>query len=320
MQGGKPPHHPITSAASLRRLYVLLLIRPGFRRAYLRLLKTIYGTYVRPQFFQGRGHGKIPLDTELDAGIPFDPTWLPCYLGFVRLWAGSLGWLHCRFGDRALPEMEGFLEGMGSLFHEARRVFSEQDSTMASRPGCWPTRAGTERRRLPGMPSLNWLLIQLADRNSFCFPSLHVMIVRFNAVRMAAILDRLREPGQDFSAEKAFLEDRALRIVESIVHVKQHSLSDIPAGLFLLSNMEGTGGHPPVTAGDDARFLERLFPGADARPRAFLIALYDRLHRARQNADASPQAGAAREGETHAVLLAFLRDYRKEVGKLLPHP
>lgn len=324
MPGIKPPSHPITSAASLRRLYRLLFTDSRFRRIYLRLVRTIYAVYFLPQFLRKRGHVKVPLDMELDGLIPFDPTWLPCYLGFVRLWMGSLGWLHLRFGDRALPEMEAFAVGLESLFREAGRIFSRLDSTVSGRPG----------------PRLNMdsLVIHLGDRNSFCFPSLHVMIVRFNARRMAAALDRLRAPDEDFSAEMAFLEERSARIVESIIHVKQHSLSDIPAGLFLLHAIEASarGANTVVPAvpevgeagdaaeaveaakalddqilKDDLRFMESLFQGAEhhaygGRLRRFMADLYGRLHRDK-----------AHGRDAHGTLLGFLGDYRNQVESLL---
>ncbi len=297
MPGSKPPSHPITSAGSVLRLYGLLVRKPRFRGLYLRLVRTIVRTYFLPQVRFGRGHVKVALDMELDGLIPFDPTWLPCYLGFVRLWTGSLGWLHRRFGDRALPEMEAFVIGLESLFLEASKVFSRLDSTVATRPG--------------PRPSLDSLVIHLSDRNSFCFPSLHVMIVRFNAQCMAAALERLKEPEEDFSAEMAFLEARSARIVESIVHVKQHSLSDIPAGLFLLHSLRtyGSASHESACA-DDMRFLDGLFRtvevGSGDALRAFMAGLYARLHASQANGLAS-----------EAVLLDFLGNYREEVGDLL---
>ncbi|MDB5047402.1 MAG: hypothetical protein JWO30_473 [Fibrobacteres bacterium] len=304
MPGRKPPDHPITSAASVLRLYWIVFRNPRFRRRYLRLIGNIFRIYFKPQFFRRRGHTRIPLDMELDGLVPFDPTWLPCYLGFVRLWVGSLGWLHVRFGDRALPEMEAFVAGLETLFLEAHKIFSQRDSTVASRPG--------------PLPSLESLIIHLSDRNSFCFPSLHVMIARYNARRIGASLDRLGGPGEDFSAEKAFLEERALRIVESIIHVKQHSLSDIPAGLFLLHTLSAEGeARNGDEAEDDLRFLERLFleaektePGADGergrKLRSFMGAMYRRLHHAHRSGR-----------NPHAVLLDFLGNYREEVGILL---
>lgn len=318
MPGIKPTPHPITSAASLARLYRLLLTNSRFRRTYLRLVRSIYSIYFLPQFLRKRGHTRVSLDMELDGLVPFDPTWLPCYLGFVRLWMGSLGWLHLRFGDRALPEMEIFVSGLESLFREAGKVFSRLDSTVAGRPG-------------PRL-SMDSILIHLSDRNSFCFPSLHVMIVRFNARWMAAALDRLKAPGGDFSAETAFLEARSARIVESIIHVKQHSLSDIPAGLFLLHAIETAAGagnaavQEALEAGamaeslgdrilkDDLRFMESLFPGADhhehgARMRRFMADLYRGLHRDK-----------AHGRDVHGILLGFLGDYRNRVAELLRPP
>lgn len=259
---------------------------------YLRLLGNIVRTFFAPQFLGGRRRKAVPLDMELDAAIPFDPTWLPCYLGFVRLWMGSLGWVHRRFGDRALGEMERFLVDFESLFLQSHKVFSQCDSTVRTRPG--------PKARLDS------LMIHAFDRNSFCFPSLHVMIVRFNAGRVAAILDRLKSPGEDFLSEKVFLEERAIRIAESIVHVKQHSLSDIPAGLFFLQSL-GLGGTPE----EDLRFLERLFDqtgqgGRGHRIRSYLRALYHRLQEARSQGC-----------DSHAVLVQFLRGYEGEIRALM---
>jgi hypothetical protein len=297
MPGTKPPAHPITSAASVARLYWVILRRPRFAKLGLRLVGNIIRTYFAPQFIRRKGLKIVPLDTELDALVPFDHTWLACYMGFVRLWTGSLGWMHRRFGDRALPEMEGFVTGLESLFLEAYKVFRDLDSTVASRPG---PRA-----------SLDSLVIHLADRNALCFPSLHVMIVRYNVRRVAAAVDRLKAPGEDFSGELAFLEERSLRIVESIIHVKQHSVSDIPAGLFLLNALGHSGNGRAGVSDEDLRFMERLFleSGKEAhggRLRAFMLRLYHRLHQARDGGR-----------DPHAVLLDFLGRYQEEVARLL---
>jgi hypothetical protein len=295
MPGSKPPAHPITSAASLAHLYWALLRHSRFCLAYLRLLGTILRTYLLPQF-GARARARVALDMDLDHAVPFDDTWLECYLGFVRLWQGSLGWLYMRFGKRALPEMLAFVEGLETLFQEARKVFAVRDSTLASRPG--------------PRPRFLSLLLHAADRNSFCFPSLHVMIVRYNALALAGAVARLA-PDADHSPELAFLEERALRIVESIVHVKQHSVSDIPAGLFLLQSLGGAGAVPAVGREGDLRFLEALFlqPGHGEngdRLRAFMARLYHRLH------------GACDSGRSpHDALVDFLGRYEAEVGDLL---
>lgn len=294
MPGSRPPDHPITAPASLARLHWALIRHPRFGARYLRLLGTIIRTYFLPQY-GARERARVELDFDLDHAVPFDPTWLDCYLGFVRLWQGSLGWLHLRFGARAEPEMIAFVDGLETLFREARRVFERRDSTLTSRPGPRPAFAS--------------LLIHLADRNSFCFPSLHVMIVRFNSLALAGAVARLA-PGGDHSAELAFVEERALRIAESIVHVKQHSVSDIPAGLFLLHALGGEGSVPEGDSARDLRFMEALFRQADhgengARLRAFMAGLYARLQRAR-GAGLGP----------HQALLEFLERYKEEIREL----
>jgi hypothetical protein len=293
---GAPLPPPLASSASLRRFHWLLIARPRFGLRCLRLFATILRTYIFPQFTAFL-RKRIPLDTELDAVVPFDETWLSCYLGFVRLWQSSLGWLHLRFGDRALPEMEGFIAGLETLFLEAAKVFVLQDSTLAGRPG---------PRLRPGS-----LLIHAFDRNAYCFPSLHVMIVRYNHLRVAAAVARLCDEDGACSAELAFLQERALRIVESIIHVKQHSVSDIPAALFLLHALGGEDGMPQADREADSRFLESLFLQAGhekhgSRLRSFMLALYDRLH------------GARAEGRgAHAALVDFLGRYEEEVAALL---
>jgi hypothetical protein len=253
-------------------------------------------SYIFPQFSAHR-RVRVALDMELDATVPFDETWLECYMGFVRLWQGSLGWLHLRFGDRALPEMEGFIAGLESLFLEAARVFTLRDSTLSGRPG--------PRLRLDS------LLIHALDRNSFCFPSLHVMIVRYNHLRLSAAVARLCDGQEACTSELAFLEERALRIVESIVHVKQHSVSDIPAALFLLHALGGRDGMPAADRENDLRFLDALFRQEGhgrhgPRMRGFMRALYGRLHET-----------GVHGTDAHKALADFLGRYEEEVTALL---
>lgn len=280
----------------MRRFHWLVLARPRVGLRCLRLFATILRAYIFPQFTAHR-RARVALDMELDAAVPFDETWISCYLGFVRLWQGSLGWLHLTFGERALPELEGFIEGLESLFREAAKVFALRDSTLAGRPG---------PRLRPGS-----LLIHAFDRNAYCFPSLHVMIVRYNHLRLAASVARLCDEEGACSAELAFLGERALRIVESIVHVKQHSVSDIPAALFLLHALGGKAGMPEADREGDLRFLEALFrqegdAGHGPRLRGFMRALYGRLHEAR-----------ARGQGAHEALADFLGRYPEEVAALL---
>lgn len=282
--------HPILSTRSQLRLVCILLLHPRLGLLFLRVLWTTWTRFFLPQYGPWRTGRIRKVVTELDALFRFDAAWYPCYMGFTRLWTGSLGWLHGRFGGRAVPDIHAFLVGLESLFVEAHKVYACCQSTVSE-----------SRSRPAGTP----LAIRLFDPNLHCFPSTHVMIVGYNAWRMAAVLDRFQGPGEDFSAEKEFLVDQARRVVESVVHVKQHSLGDIAPALMLLDSM----GYGPRRGGI-LEFLDGLFPhlpgDQGASVRSFLKAAYECLEDRRE-------AGA----QAVPLLVAFLDDYDREMGALL---
>lgn len=287
----------MVSTASLLRLIRVLCTHPGLGLLFLRVLWTTWTRFFLPQYGPWRSARSRKVTMELDSLFRFDAAWYPCYMGFTRLWMGSLGWLHRRFGRRAVPEIRAFLVGLESLFVEAHKVYARCQSTAS---GTGPHSIGS-----PGRPKGTPLAIRLFDPNLHCFPSTHVMIVGYNAWRMAAILQRLRGSEEDFRAEADFVLEQARRVVESIVHVKQHSLGDIAPALLLLEAL-GYG----ATREGNLEFLDGLFPhlpdAERATVRAFLKAAYERLEDRRE-------AGEA----VVPLLLAFLENYDQEVEALL---
>jgi hypothetical protein len=281
--------HPITSLASQVRLAALLVLSPGTGLLFLRVLATTWTRFFLPQYRPWRTGRVRKVAMALDAGFGFDASWYPTYMGFTRLWTGSLGWLHRRYGSRALPDIRAFLLGLESIFVEAHKVYSRCQSTVSE-----------SRVRPKGTP----LAIRLFDPNLHCFPSTHVMIVGYNAWKLAGILDRLKAPGEDHADVKEFLLDEARRVVESIIHVKQHSLGDIAPALVLLDSM----GFGPSRQGI-LDFLAGLFPHLPAARRdavrAFLKGAYDTLETRRQ-------AGA----QVIPLLVAFLEDYEREIRRI----
>jgi hypothetical protein len=282
--------HPITSLASQARLAGLFLLRPGTGLLFLRVLATTWRRFFLPQYGPWRTGRVRKVAMDLDSAFRFDAAWYPTYMGFTRLWMGSLGWLHRRYGRRAVPDIRAFLLGLESIFVEAHKVYSRCQSTVSDSPV-----------RPKGTP----LAIRLFDPNLHCFPSTHVMIVGYNAWKLAAILDRLQAPGEDHSAVKDFLLEEARRVVESIIHVKQHSLGDIAPALVLLDSM----GFGPSREGI-LDFLDGLFPHLPGehgnRVRAFLKAAYESLEDRRE-------AGA----QVIPLLVEFLEDYEREMRGLL---
>lgn len=272
------------------RLAQVLILRPRLGLLFLRVLWTTWTRFFLPQYGPWRTGRTRKVAMELDGLFRFDGSWYPCYMGFTRLWMGSLGWLHRRFGRKSIPDIQAFLIGLESLFIEAHKVYAKCQSTVS-----------VSKARPPGTP----LAIRLFDPNLHCFPSTHVMIVGYNAYRMAAILNRFKGSEEDFGPEKEFLLDAARRVVESIVHVKQHSLGDIAPALMLLDSM----GYGPNREGI-LEFLDGLFPHLpeDQGPavRNFLKAAYERLEDRRE------------AGEMPVpLLIAFLDNYDREVAALL---
>jgi hypothetical protein len=292
--------HPILSAASRARLAYVLIRHPRVGLLFLRVLKTTWTRFFLPQYGPWRSASLRKVSMDLDGAFAFDAAWYPTYMGFTALWMGSLGWLHRRFGRRAVPDIHAFLQGLETLFVEAHKVYSRCQSTVsASRPdGRHPA--------LPTRPAGTPLAIRLFDPNLHCFPSTHVMIVGYNAWRLASVLERFGSREGEFEAEKAFLLDEARRVVESIVHVKQHSLGDIAPALTLL----GALGYGPDRK-EALEFIDGLFPHLPRERgesvRAFLRSAYEVLEDRREAGEPAV-----------SLLVAFLEEYDREVAALMP--
>jgi hypothetical protein len=290
----------MVSARSRARLAFALLRHPRLAVGFLRVLRTTWTRFFLPQYGPWRSGRVRRVAIGLDAGFRFDAAWYPTYMGFTALWMGSLGWLYGRFGRRAAADIHAFLSGLESLFVEAHKVYARCQSTVSA-PG-----ADGSHPAMPARPAGTPLAIRLFDPNLHCFPSTHVMIVGYNAFKLAETLDRFRGPGEDFAAEKAFLLDEARRVVESIVHVKQHSLGDIAPALTLL----GALGFGPRREGM-LEFIDGLFPHLPSAQgeavRAFLRAAYERLEDRREAGE-----------EAVSLLVSFLEDYEREVASLAP--
>ncbi len=270
-------------------LFLALMKHPSLLLKILRVNKNIIAWYFLPQFIPGRVKRVVHLDMELDKIVPFDKSYFSCYLEFTPLWMGTLGWLYRNSGKLALSEMLLYLEGLESLFGSARKVFDACGSTIR-RPGpAW---------------NVHSLLVHLCDRNLFCLPSLHVMIVCFNFGRMTGIISRIFPVETQHGEFLKMLENKALRIVEAIIKVKQHSLIDISAALFL-STATGTG----LGRENDLKFLQSLFLELQEdgpRLRAFLTSGYNRF------SDAWNESG-----DPIIILLDFLYGYPQEIQLLL---
>ncbi len=232
-------------------LALACLRHPSFLMAYMHLQVCILMKYVLPQFSPRAAWRAVRLATPEDASIPYETRAFRDYLAFWGYWNKPLGMAFATRRTAALPDMLCFTACVRKCFSAAHEVYRVQPSSM-SRP-------------FPGIHL--WALgVRLFDANAFCLPSLHVMLVCLTRMHRPRLL------GEDSEAEfAATLDEQALRITESVLLVKQHSLCDIPTALFYLTALgEGLG-----PKGDEA-FLASLFrdwPQGETL-RNFVLALY----------------------------------------------
>ncbi|MCF6334210.1 MAG: hypothetical protein L3J12_00520 [Spirochaetales bacterium] len=204
---------------------VLLFLRKGeTRKTSLKFLGTIVVTFFIPQY-QGRLKLKrrkiVNVDHELDNLIPFSPEYMGIYLSFSHLWIKSIYFLYKEFGKRSLPHISRFIFDIGKLYRNGYSVSSQCQST-TTRP-----RSG---KNIP-LKMIHWI-----DPHLHCVPSLHVMIVCFNHLRISSLIETLAGNTRLYEKELKYLEYQAVIITNSILFMKQHSINCIPAGLFALAD------------------------------------------------------------------------------------
>ena len=87
----------------------------------------------------------------------------------------------------------------------------------------------TEIRRGPP-----FFLIRLTDPHLHCLPSLHVIIAPFTVFKISLIMGKFAEGKDAYQAETDHLFTMTVRIIDSVLFMKQHSVNCVPAGLFML--------------------------------------------------------------------------------------
>ncbi len=210
--------------ADLRIIHAVLifLIKKETRKTSLIVIGTIATTFFLPQF-QGRLRIKkrkiVNVDHELDKLIPFSADYIGIYMGFIPLWIKSIYFIYKEFGQKSLPLVATYINTIGQLYKTGFDVSNKCQST-TTRPG--------SGRNIP-LKLIHW-----ADPHLHCVPSLHVMIVCFNHLRIETFIQELAGKTAGYEAELNYLENQAILITNSILFMKQHSINCIPAGLFAL--------------------------------------------------------------------------------------
>ncbi len=208
---------------SLIHAVLTFLIKKETRKTGLIFIGTIATTFFIPQF-QSRLKIKkrkiVNVDHELDELIPFSADYIKIYMGFIPLWIKSIYFIYLEFGNKSLHLIAEYINNIGELYRSGFDVSNSCQST-TTRP-----RSG---RNIP-LKMMHW-----ADPHLHCVPSLHVMIVCFNHLRIETFIKILAGETTGYEAELDYLKNQAVLITNSILFMKQHSINCIPAGLFAIS-------------------------------------------------------------------------------------
>jgi hypothetical protein len=190
-----------------------------------------------------RQPGLIPVtnvDHPLDEAIPFRPGKVMIYHDFSAFWVRTAACLSRSVSPRAAGD---FIDSVGALYVAAAEVYARHLST-------------TTRPRYFGNPGC--IAIQLFDPHLLCVPSLHVLVCVHTWIKARHFLENHGAA----ETEKAYIGKlfrHAVRITESILYMKQHSVNCIPASLYAMNCFE-----PELfTRKEASAFIQALF--ADER-------------------------------------------------------
>jgi hypothetical protein len=193
------------------------LIRPEVRKGAVGVLKGY--------FFDYRSAGRAKYEREInvarpiDEKIPFVPKELPVYISFVGLWISGVNFLKKEFGQKASADIAKFITGIADYYFEAGQIFKKAQTSF-------------ERT---GEGGLKFKLLRAIDSNKNAAPSLHAEVAAHTYSRISDIIDAQASDPSLYEPIKNVYFQQAVKILESLLLVKQHVVLDIGAGLAVLS-------------------------------------------------------------------------------------
>lgn len=236
------------SSFSWLKCYFVLLTHPRTVVSAYTFLFTVSKNYLGLQFLKKWGIIHIPVinvQTAEDNKIPFTPHRVDIYLHFVNLWLEPLSMLMTRYGIRgAIPYCNELLNLMKKIYTEAGRIYRFRLTT-TNRPDYNETRAFRNIHRL--------------DPHLLCVPSLHIAIVVLCFSYFKKVFSQSDFSEKERAQWNEELYRGAVRIAESVLYIKQHSVHCVPAALYMMTSIM-----PDLLSSADAvKFLGDLFSESD---------------------------------------------------------
>jgi len=222
------PIRPLSSFGVLLP-YFIIPFRKKSAHALRRFLRTVVRDFFWLQFSVKFGFKKIPIihiDHPLDTLIPFDHSKVYTYLDFTDFWIRPMTLLFKRAGiKKALPYCTQFIYLIETAYREAAYIYR--------------FRMTTTLRPLykKGRDSKAFRMIRRFDPHLLCIPSLHVAIAVLTRTYYVQAFKELGFSEEECKVYGEELRERARKIIESILYIKQHSVNCIPAALYMMFSL-----------------------------------------------------------------------------------
>ncbi len=229
--------------AGTTALYILL--HPYILLTLVSFIKTVLIDFFISQFARKLGLTKTPIakvDNELDNKIPFNPNKVGIYMDFTAFWIRPLSMIIKRLGyKKAKPYVIAYLNKIKLAYSSAGKVYKICMST-------------TDR------PHYNkkfyFRVIHVFDPHYLCVPSLHICVVSlvWSFYRQAfKEIEEIPQKEKDMYLQEMY--DDAIKIAETVLYIKQHSVNCIPAALYMMTFLM----KPYFTVEDGINFLNDMF-------------------------------------------------------------
>jgi len=216
-----------------------ILSYPALWKASVFCVKEIIANFFILQFKARLFPQKIKVtnvECTLDEKIPFRPEFVKTYLDFAPLWIRMLGFLLKEAGTSAIPYVKDFILSIANIYKNAAEIYKKNMST-TNRPHY--------RKRL------RFIIIHALDPHLLCVPSLHIMVLVNTYIKFNSYVKHLsfaakeakgtKEAKGDNGKIEKVMEDifvKAVKITESVLYIKQHSINCIAAALYVMTIFE----------------------------------------------------------------------------------
>ncbi len=186
-------------------------------------LRTVGYNFFLPQFLKKFKLSKVPVihvDHPLDNKVPFTPSKVDIYLGFVNFWISPLCMLIKRYGiHKAMPFCSDFLSKIQKTYHAASKIY-KFCLTTTNRPNYTKNKA--------------FKVIHRFDPHFMCVPSLHIAIVVLCYSYYRNLFEKEKFTKTEKNKWLPELYGNAIAITETVLYIKQHSVNCIPAALYMM--------------------------------------------------------------------------------------